>query len=90
MYFVFYFQIDLIDFAKRLTSWSEQGFPDLGDESSPGVCSQVKSIIGHPQFSESPLRVRFFLLQHTWYNFTVEQIRKVFDDNSGIILVRSP
>lgn len=48
--------IDLIDFAKRLTSWSEQGFPELEDESSPGVCSQVKSIIGHPQFSEAPLK----------------------------------
>ena len=52
-----YFQIDVIDFAKRLTSWTEQGFPDLGDDCSPGVCSQVRSIIGHPQFSESPHRV---------------------------------
>ncbi|XP_060594388.1 uncharacterized protein LOC132748769 [Ruditapes philippinarum] len=48
--------VDPVDYAKRLMCWSEQGIPELGDECSPGVCSQVKNVVSHPQFSEEPLR----------------------------------
>ncbi|XP_053378387.1 ADP-ribosylarginine hydrolase Tri1-like [Mercenaria mercenaria] len=48
--------VDPVDYAKRLMCWSEQGLPELGDEGSPGVCSHVKNVVSHPQFSEEPLR----------------------------------
>ncbi|XP_033746094.1 ADP-ribosylarginine hydrolase Tri1-like [Pecten maximus] len=43
-----------IDFAKRLIEWSEHGFPELGDMCGLGTCPQVKAVINHPQFSETP------------------------------------
>ncbi|KAL3851757.1 hypothetical protein ACJMK2_015468 [Sinanodonta woodiana] len=46
--------VEPVDFAKRLMEWSEQGFRELGDVTCPGLCSQVRSVILHPQFSETP------------------------------------
>ncbi|KAH3819253.1 uncharacterized protein LOC127832469 isoform X2 [Dreissena polymorpha] len=49
-------EVEPVDFAKRLMGWSEQGFPELGDDASPGLCSHVRNVITHPQFSEEPLK----------------------------------
>ncbi|KAL4226883.1 hypothetical protein ACF0H5_014861 [Mactra antiquata] len=48
--------VDPIDFAKRLMHWCNEGLTELGDVTSPGVCSQVKAVVSHPQFSEEPFR----------------------------------
>lgn len=49
--------MDPVDFARKLMYWADEGLPELGDECSPGVCSQIKAVVNHPQFSEEPLRV---------------------------------
>ncbi|KAL5015164.1 hypothetical protein ScPMuIL_009434 [Solemya velum] len=47
-------EVETVDLAKRLMEWSDQGFPDLGDKGCEGLCSQVRAVCAHPQFSERP------------------------------------
>ncbi|XP_059151119.1 uncharacterized protein YegU-like [Physella acuta] len=47
-------QINEVDLAKRLMDWSERGFPELNDICGQGLDSYTKSVIVHPQFSETP------------------------------------
>ncbi|KAK3101241.1 hypothetical protein FSP39_002045, partial [Pinctada imbricata] len=50
------FQVNPVDFAKHLMDWTENGFPELGDECGYGASTQIKSVVSHHQFSEKPCK----------------------------------
>mmetsp|Transcript_57763 Transcript_57763/g.153996 ORF Transcript_57763/g.153996 Transcript_57763/m.153996 type:complete len:277 (-) Transcript_57763:480-1310(-) len=45
------------DFARRLLTWREKGFPQLGDESGAGLGQATKAVLNDPKFLESPHEV---------------------------------
>jgi len=47
-------KVDLADFARRLLSWSEKGFPELGDVCGSGIGKNVGMVLSKPNFTENP------------------------------------
>ena len=45
------------DFSRRLLEWYESGFPELKDRCGPGLDTATKTVLAHPQFSETPQQV---------------------------------
>lgn len=46
-------------FASRLKTWTEIGFPELGNKACCGVGFTVGSVIGHPEFITNPHKAAF-------------------------------
>ncbi|KAK7102754.1 ADP-ribosyl-[dinitrogen reductase] glycohydrolase-like [Littorina saxatilis] len=42
------------DFSRRLLEWSDNGIPELSDRCGQGLDTATKSVLTHPQFSETP------------------------------------
>eukprot|EP00931_Biecheleriopsis_adriatica_P009379 TRINITY_DN110455_c0_g1_i1.p1 TRINITY_DN110455_c0_g1~~TRINITY_DN110455_c0_g1_i1.p1 ORF type:complete len:424 (+),score=80.14 TRINITY_DN110455_c0_g1_i1:106-1377(+) len=48
-------QADAQDFAKKLVSWKDKGFPGLGDSSGCGLGASTKAVISKSGFLEDPI-----------------------------------
>ncbi|GAM23047.1 hypothetical protein SAMD00019534_062220, partial [Acytostelium subglobosum LB1] len=48
--------VDVVNAAKRLHGWIENGFPELGDVSGMGFGQTVMAVTTHPQFMKDPIK----------------------------------
>jgi ADP-ribosylglycohydrolase len=47
-------QVNIVDFAHRLRTWMDQGFPECNDKGGLGIGMTVYSVLTHPQFLMNP------------------------------------
>lgn len=46
--------VDELDFAKRLSAWSERGFPELGDSAGILISSTIQQVVTEKDFTTDP------------------------------------
>nr|KAG5711364.1 hypothetical protein BaRGS_006061 [Batillaria attramentaria] len=57
--------VDELDFAKRLSAWSERGFPELGDSSGIMISSIIQQVVQEKGFTKEPHSVAELVLQRS-------------------------
>jgi len=51
---LFYYEVEAIDFAKRLKKWTRQGYPELGDRVGMGIGRTTAKFVNNPKYIEDP------------------------------------
>jgi ADP-ribosylglycohydrolase len=57
--------VDPKDFARRLLTWKNHGFPELGDTIGLGIGSTVNSVLNHPDYLQEPFLASFEIWENS-------------------------